>query len=51
MTVESEVKGADGKIQRIYLNGKKEVVFANKVRRETFVDGYTIVYFVNGDIK
>jgi hypothetical protein len=27
------------------------VIFANKVRRETYADGYQIVYFVNGDIK
>lgn len=33
------------------MNGKKEVIFANKVRRETFSDGYTIVHFNNGDIK
>lgn len=50
-TVKNEIEGADGKIQRIYLNGKKEVIFSNKVRRETFTDGYTIVYFSNGDIK
>lgn len=50
-TVKSEATGADGKIQRIYLNGKKEVIFGNKVRRETFADGYTIVYFCNGDLK
>ena len=50
-TVKSEVKNPDGKIQRIYLNGKKEVVFSNRVRRETFPDGYTIVHFTNGDIK
>ena len=47
----NEVTGADGKVQRMFLNGKKEVLFANKVRRETHQDGYTIVYFNNGDIK
>ena len=35
-TIKNENKGADGKIQRTYLNGKKEVIFANGVRRETF---------------
>lgn len=49
--VVNETVAADGKIQRIYQNGKKEVIFANKVRRETYSDGYQIVYFVNGDIK
>ena len=51
LNVTSENVGADGKIQRMYSNGKKEVIFANKVRRETYPDGYQIVYFVNGDIK
>ena len=50
-TISNEAVGQDGKIQRLYVNGKKEVIFANKVRRETFSDGYTIVYFNNGDIK
>ena len=43
--------GHDGKIQRIYQNGKKEVIFNNGVKRESFPDGYTIVYFNNQDIK
>jgi hypothetical protein len=51
ITVKNEVMGNDGKVQKIYENNKKEVVFSNKVRRETFPDGYTIVYFNNGDIK
>ena len=51
VTIKSEVKNPDGKVQRIYINGKKEVVFSNGVRRETFADGYTIVHFTYGDIK
>ena len=50
-TIKNEVRGHDGKLQRVYTNNKKEVIFSNKVRRETFPDGYTIVYFNNGDIK
>jgi len=50
-TVKNEVRGHDGKLQRVYENNKKEVIFTNKVRRETFPDGYTIVYFNNNDIK
>lgn len=46
-TVQEDVQGNDGKIQRTYLNGKKEVIFSNGVRRETFPDGYTIVCFNN----
>ena len=49
--IKNEVKGQDGKIQRIYMNGKKEVIFSNKVRRETYPNGHTIVFFNNGDIK
>ena len=33
------------------MSGKKEVIFSNGVRRETFPDGYTIVFFNNHDIK
>lgn len=51
ITIKNEIKNSDGKIQRIYLNGKKEVIFSNGVRRETFTDGYIIVYFSNEDIK
>jgi centromere protein J len=43
--------GHDGKLQRIYASGKKEVIFNNGVKRESFPDGYTIVYFNNKDIK
>ena len=50
-TVQDQIVGNDGKVQRTYVNGKKEVIFSNGVRRETFPDGYTIVYFNNNDIK
>ncbi len=49
--VVEEVKGHDGKVQRIYDSGRKQVVFTNGVRREVFPDGYSIVYFNNQDIK
>ena len=51
ITVQDQIVGNDGKIQRTYQNGKKEVIFSNGVKRETFPDGYTIVYFNNNDIK
>jgi len=51
VTVQDQIVGNDGKIQRTYQNGKKEVIFSNGVKRETFPDGYTIVYFNNNDIK
>jgi centromere protein J len=49
--VVEQIVGHDGKIQRIYASGKKEVIFNNGVKRESFPDGYTIVYFNNKDIK
>lgn len=49
--VTEQIIGNDGKIQRVYENGKKEVIFNNGVKREVFPDGYTIVYFNNNDIK
>ena len=51
MKVVEQAIGNDGKIQRLYENGKKEVIFNNGVKREMFPDGYTIVYFNNNDIK
>ncbi len=51
MKVIEQIIGNDGKIQRVYENGKKEVIFNNGVKREVFPDGYTIVYFNNNDIK
>lgn len=51
MKVVEQIIGNDGKIQRVYENGKKEVIFNNGVKREVFPDGYTMVYFANDDIK
>jgi centromere protein J len=41
----------DGKIIRLYENGKREVDFSSGVRKEIFEDGYQITYFANKDIK
>ena len=49
--VVDQIVGHDGKIQRVYASGKKEVIFNNGVKRESWPDGYTIVYFNNADIK
>ena len=38
-------------MHRLYSDGRKEVVFHNGVRREQWGDGYSVVYFTNGDIK
>lgn len=42
---------ADGKVQRIYDNNASEMIMPTGARRETFPNGYSIVHFVNGDIK
>lgn len=42
---------SDGKIQNIYDNNIQEVIFPNGAKRETFPNGYSIVHFVNQDIK
>ena len=41
----------DGKTIKIYKNNKKEIIFPNNTRKQIFPDGYTLVYFSNGDIK
>ena len=43
--------GKEGKITRIFENDKKEIIFPSGVRKETYPDGYNVVYFVNKDIK
>ena len=49
--VVQESEGTKGKIFRLYDNDKREILFANGVRKEIFPDGYSIVYFSNDDIK
>lgn len=49
--VKSEIQTDDGKIQKLYEDGRKEIIFNNGVRREIYPDGYTVVYFSNNDIK
>lgn len=41
----------DGKIIKVYENGKKEVIFPSGLRKEIFADGYQVTYFQNKDIK
>ena len=49
--IQSQTMAPDGKIQRIYSDGKKEIVFPNGVRKEVMPDGATVVYFANKDVK
>ncbi len=41
----------DGKISKQYENGKTEIIFGNGVKKESFHDGYNVIYFNNQDIK
>jgi len=40
-----------GKIIKLYTHNKKEIVYRSGVIKETFGDGFQIVYFTNGDKK
>ena len=40
-----------GKIIKLYNHNKKEIIFKSGVIKETFGDGFQIVYFTNGDKK
>ncbi len=47
----SQTSHADGKVTRVFDNGKTEVALPNGTRKETFPDGYSATYFANGDVK
>ena len=47
----NQEKLPDGKIINFFINDKREIIFPSGVRKEIFSDGYSIVYFVNKDIK
>lgn len=47
-----EVQHPDGKTERRYQSGAREVVFSNGTRKEMSSDGrYIILWFFNGDVK
>ena len=50
-TVVSEKKHGDGKIERLFADGKKMLVFSNGTRKEVFPGGGSVVHFSNQDIK
>lgn len=43
--------GNKNKIQRLFRNGKKELIFHNGSKKQIYPDGYTILFFSNKDIK
>jgi hypothetical protein len=46
-----EQKHADGRIDRTFLDGKREAVFPSGLRKTINPDGSAIVHFPNGDVK
>ena len=42
---------ADGKIEKLYADGRKVIQFSNGTKKEILPDGHSIVYFTNGDVK
>jgi centromere protein J len=44
-------KTNDGKLIKVYEDGRREIIFSSGVRKEIHLDGYEIVYFTNKDIK
>lgn len=47
----SENLEKDGKLKRIYENGLEEYEFPEKAKRLNFQNGYSVVNFINGDVK
>lgn len=41
----------DGKIQNLYDNNFVEMILPTGAKRETFPNNYSIVHFVNNDVK
>lgn len=49
-----EVHYPDGKSERVYIDGRRSVCFANGTRKETLSPqngGGAVVFFINGDLK
>ena len=46
-----ELSYPDGKIEQIFLDGRRTVVFGNGTRKHQFPDGHTAIRFTNKDIK
>lgn len=46
-----EHKTSDNKTIKVYACGRKEVLFPTGLRRESYPDGYTVIFFENKDIR
>lgn len=45
LVIVDEVVSQEGKRQKFYQCGKKEIIFPNGVKREVWPDGYQVVFF------
>merc|ERR1712060_15412 len=46
-----EIRNLDGRVERVYVDGRREVEFSNGLRKVMWPDGQTSVLFQNGDQK
>ena len=46
-----ELSYPDGKVEQVFLDGRRKVLFANGTQKEQFPDGHTAIHFTNKDIK
>jgi len=46
-----EVRNPEGRIERCFLDGRREIVFPNGLQKTVWADGRAAVHFQNGDVK
>lgn len=46
-----ELNYPDGKVEQVFMDGRRSVLFANGTRKQQFPDGHTTIRFTNRDIK
>jgi len=51
LLVFQELSYPDGKVEQIYLDGRRTVVFGNGTCKHQYPDGHTAIRFTNKDIK
>ncbi|XP_006146782.1 centromere protein J [Tupaia chinensis] len=50
--IQGEISHPDGKVEKVYKNGSRVILFPNGTRKEVSADGKTVrVTFFNGDVK
>jgi len=46
-----EMRNPEGRIERCFLDGRREIVFPNGLQKTVWADGRAAVHFQNGDVK